>query len=285
MGWTNYHGHCNYCDGYAKMEAYILKAITDKMPVIGFSSHAPVPFDCFWTMKEDLLPRYIQELSELKIKYKSDITILSSLEIDYLPEFGGFSSILADIKLDYKIGSIHFMGKFEGGDFWAIDGSYTEFKKGLVEIYNNDIVALVKHFFVLNREMIRNEEFDIIGHIDKIKMHNIDGILFDETAEWYQNEVDETLDLIASKGVIVEINTKSFERNGLLFPGVNMFTKLKEKDIDITINSDSHYPDKQQCGYSFVAKKLKEAGFEYLKEFKSGMWMDIKFDKEGLLWE
>ncbi len=285
MGWTNYHGHCNYCDGHGKMEEYIQYAIKNKMPVIGFSSHAPVPFDCFWTMKEKNLSLYLQELDALKKKYSRDIAVLCSLEMDYIPEIGGFNPILNEVNLDYKIGSIHFMGQFNDGEYWAIDGSFEEFKKGLNEIFRGDIELLVKRFYQLNREMIEKQNFEIIGHLDKIKMHNIVEPLFDEHAPWYRQEINTTLDLIAEKNIIVEINTKSYEANGLLFPGVDLFPLLKQRNIPVTINSDSHYPEKQQCGFTYVAEELYQAGYRYLREYKDGQWIDLSFNKNGLIWD
>ncbi|MCW3804864.1 histidinol-phosphatase [Plebeiibacterium marinum] len=283
MMWTNYHAHCNYCDGYGKMEEFVLQAIKDKMPVIGFSSHAPVPFDCFWTMKMEKLPEYIAEIELLKKKYSGEIQIHTSLELDYLFALEGFNKeVLDQVDLDYKIGSVHFVELFQNGKIWGIDDV---FENGFQNIFKGDIKKLVKRFYQLTREMIIKEEFDIIGHFDKIKMHNINKAFFDESEDWYIDEVKSVLKLVAEKEVIVEINTKSYEKNGLLFPGVELFPLLKEYDIPLTVNSDAHYPDKQMASYSIVAKELLKVGYTQLKEFKDGKWRDIEFNEEGLLWK
>ncbi|WP_066627358.1 histidinol-phosphatase [Labilibacter marinus] len=285
MGWTNYHGHCKYCDGHGEIETYILQAIENKMPAIGISSHAPVPFDCFWTMKQENLHQYLSDIGCLEEKYGSGIDVLTSLEIDYIPDVTGPDfPFLKDIKLDYKIGSIHFVDQFQDGEHWAIDGSFDEFKKGLDEIFNGDIKTVVQRFYHLNREMLKTQKFDIIGHFDKIKMHNATEPLFDENEEWYKQELNETLDCIKENNVIVEINTKSFERNGLLFPGVELFSIMLEKGIDITINSDAHYPEKLQVGYEYVADELIKAGYKTLKEYKNKTWVNVPFTKDGLQW-
>ncbi len=285
MSWTNYHGHCNYCDGHGKMEEYIVKAIEYKMPVIGISSHAPVPFDCFWTMKEDQLQNYDNEVRQLQEKYKDQITVLKSLEIDYLPNYGGFNkAVLDNIELDYRIGSIHFIDRFKNGDSWGIDGSLEEFKKGVKEIFNNDIQHTVKRFYELTRGLIQNQKFDILGHFDKIKMHNVVEPLFDESEDWYVNEVESVLSLVAEKGIIVEINTKAFEKNGLLFPGPALFPLLKKFNIPITINSDAHFPEKLESSYGEVAQLLLDAGFTSLREYKNGIWCNVAFNKNGIQW-
>ncbi len=285
MTWTNYHGHSNYCDGHGNIEEYILKAIEYKMPVIGISSHAPVPFNCFWTMKKDRLKEYDKEVQDLKEKYNDKITVLKALELDYLPAYGGFNkSVLDNIQLDYRIGSIHFIDRFKNGESWGIDGSFDEFKQGLKEIFNNDIKAVVKRFYELTKEMITTQQFEILGHFDKIKMHNVTEQLFDESDEWYIEEIESVLRLVAERDIIVEINTKSYEKNGLLFPGPEIFPLLRKYNIPITINSDAHYPEKLEASYLEVAHFLLDAGMTHLKEYKLGKWCDVEFNKEGLIW-
>jgi len=51
---------------------------------LGFSSHAPIPFDCAWTMKKQALEPYIFEINELK-KSNPQIEIYAGLEVDYIP--------------------------------------------------------------------------------------------------------------------------------------------------------------------------------------------------------
>lgn len=285
MSWTNYHGHCNYCDGHAQMEEYIIAAIEKNMRTIAFSSHAPVPFDCFWTMKREELTNYLTDIEKYRIKYKSQINILSSLEIDYIPDLTGANApLLKDLKLDFKIGSIHFVDNFKGGQPWNIDGSFVDFMKGINNVFQGNVKNAVKRFWQLNREMVLTQGIDIVGHLDKIKMHNIPEPLFDEKADWYLHEVEETLDVLKKKEVIVEINTKSFERNGLLFPGEELFELMHNKGVSVTINSDAHYPDKLTTGFEFVAEALLKAGYNTLKEYSNGKWIDVPFNKNGISW-
>ncbi len=283
MSWINYHGHSNYCDGHGRIEEYIQSAIDLHMPAIGISSHAPVPFDCFWTMKEKDLSLYLKELEDLKVKYKDKIDVYKSLEVDYIPGVAGPSIVKEkELPLDYLIGSIHFVDSFKDGTPWGIDGNFDDFDAGLQQIFYGDIKTAVQQFYFLTREMIKQGGFDIIGHMDKIKMHNVTEVLFNENEDWYQQELDETLDLIAKNNIIVEINTKSFKKNGLLFPGKEYFSILKSKGIGITINSDAHYPADLQSNFSFVANELLNVGFSTVKEFMYGEWIDVSFHSNGL---
>ena len=105
MAWTNYHGHCEYCDGQGKIEDYIQKACELNMEAIGISSHAPVPFPTEWTMPAYKLDDYLKELSTLKEKYKGQINVYKSLEVDYMPGLASPThETILNAKLDYTVG-------------------------------------------------------------------------------------------------------------------------------------------------------------------------------------
>ncbi|NPA37901.1 MAG: histidinol-phosphatase [Chlorobi bacterium] len=276
MRWRNYHGHCDYCDGRASMEDFIKAAIEFDMAAIGISSHAPVPFDTSWTMPGDKLDDYLNELKLLKRKYSDKIEVLSSLEADYIPGITGpGSERIKSLGLDYVIGSVHFMGQLQNGEYWAIDGSLEEFRKGLDEIFNGDIKSTVREYYRLQREMIEVSAPDIIGHMDKIKMHNHKFGFFDDNEKWYREEIEHTLEVIKENGVIVEINTKALNRNGMLFPGRKYFKRLSELDIPVTINSDAHDPFTLTNGFVETLEMLKDAGFSHLTEFVDGKWVPV----------
>lgn len=283
MGWTNYHGHSKYCDGHGEIRLYIEQALDFGMPILGVSSHAPVPFDCFWTMKRENLEKYNQELIRLQAEYKDRIRLLRSLEVDYIPnQIGPDTNYIQALNLDYIIGSIHFINQLNEGIYWAIDGSFEEFQQGLKEIFNGDIKAVVQEFYRLNREMIETQSFHILGHFDKIKMHNVVEVLFDENAEWYKSEVLETLKSAVNNDIIVEINTKSLKRNGLLFPGKEWFKVMHSMGVKVTINSDAHFADKLVEGFEEVANALLESGYTELFEYVDGSWQAVSFSETGI---
>ncbi len=284
MGWTNYHGHCNYCDGHDEIEAYVKKAIDLKMDAIGISSHAPLSFPSEWNMPAYKLDDYFKEIDDLKEKYSGEIPVYKSLEVDYIPNL--MSPIHADIlkaNLDYTVGSVHFIGQMNDGTHWAVDAPADEFIKGLQETFNGDIKRAAIRYFELQREMLEIATPDIIGHLDKIKMHNKTFNLFDEDDQWYVDEVMKTLELCKEKNVIVEINTKAYYRDGHLFPGPEYFSALKRLNIPITINSDAHHPDRLLLGFDEVASLLIEAGFTHLTELVNGQWEQVEFSREGIL--
>ncbi len=276
MRWTNYHCHSTYCDGRGTIEEFILKAIEFDMSVLGFSSHAPVPFATKWNIAIGDIESYVAEIKHLKEKYKKDIEVLMALEVDYLP---GITSpgdaFIKNIGLDYIIGSVHFMGVLNDGTHWTMDGSLDDFMYGLKEIYGNDIKKLVGEYYKRERDMVKSSAPDIIAHMDKVKMQGKKGGLFDESESWYRDELRHTLEVIKEYGTIVEINTKLFPGRGYFIPGQEYFKWLKELDIPVVINSDAHDPHKLMVGFKEAVEMLKSAGIKYKQELINGEWIGV----------
>ena len=115
------HIHTPFCPhGSAdSFELYIEKAIANNFQSITFTEHAPLPHsfvdptpDKDSGMNEKHLPLYIQQLSELKQKYQSQIDIKIGLEVDYIVGFEeqtkAFLNEIGPL-LDDSILSVHFL--------------------------------------------------------------------------------------------------------------------------------------------------------------------------------
>lgn len=285
--WANYHGHSFYCDGQGNPEEYVLKAIDLGMNTIGISSHAPVPFSTDWNMHSDKLPLYLKELADLKTKYHHKIHLLSALEVDYIPGLAGPQhSRIPNTSLDYTVGSVHFVDAFPDGTPFSIDDATPKFVKGVDEVFGGDIRKIIKRYFNLQKEMLEKEPPRILGHPDKIRMHNRNRFFFDETSDWYVEEVRSTLKLAAEKNVIVEINTKYFETAEYTFPSSDHFKWMSQNNVPITLNSDAHKPENLLSGFTEVAEMLLYNGVEYLWQHdnSTGNFIPQKYDLDGVEW-
>jgi histidinol-phosphatase (PHP family) len=236
-------------------------------------------------MKAGKLPDYLWVLASLSEKYKSQITILRSLEVDYLPGImGPAHSKVPVAELDYVVGSVHFVDAYEDGRHWAFDESIDEFRLGIEEIFGGDCKKAVLRYFQLQQEMLQNQAPHIIGHMDKIKMHNHNNLFFDETASWYKQAVYDTLKLAAEKEVVVEINTKYYDRAGMFFPGPESLRWVVENKIPLTLCSDAHRPNRLLSGIKEGAAMLKAGGVNELWNFNEGRFEPMPFSQEGIVW-
>lgn len=279
--WTNYHSHSHYCDGVLSPEEQVKGAIAQGVKVFGFSSHCPVPFDNAWSMKQARLEEYLNETRTLKEKYSGSIELYQGLEIDYVPGLCTISQF--SNRLDYTVGSVHYVDLNWEGKPWEIDGSTEGFLKGLVEVHGGDIQGVIERYYALIREMVQTDCPDIVGHLDKIKMHNLRDSLFSETDNWYQEAVESTLDAIAQAGCVVEINTRGLYKRDLdSYPSEWILISMFEKGIPVMINSDSHAPDEITARFSDAATRLQRAGYRFLRIFIDKEWKDVPFDEQGL---
>jgi len=285
MSWTNYHSHSKYCDGKAEPADFIKAAINKGFLAFGYSSHAPVPFPSHWNMQLDKLQGYLYRINQLKAKYRDFIQIYTGLEIDYIDGHWGYAkSFLKDIPLDYRIGSVHYLDQFPDGSFFCFDGKPDGFFNAIALLYNNDFKKAIKKYYHHVRQMIELDKPDIIGHLDKIKMHNLIRIYFNEEEDWYIREVEDTLETIAASKCIVEVNTRGLYRHDptLLYPSRWILERMSEKNIPVMINSDAHHPSEIDAGYEYAATVLQEIGWKTVKALLNSKWCDVPFNKEGL---
>ena len=286
MSWVNYHSHCIFCDGSDQPEKYIQMALGKGFPAYGFSSHAPLPFHTVWSIPEERFEDYIREINRIKQKYSDKIQVYVGLEADFIPGLTGIRKLFSyGTEMDYMIGSVHFIDSFVNGDPWSFDGSAELFKQGFQQIYHNNGRKMITRYYELVRQMITEDAPDIIGHLDKIKMHNHLFSYLDESDKWYKNEVEETLKLIKEKDIIVEINTRGYYKNNrkeLLYPGEWILEKLYQNNIKVMINADTHHPDEVDSGFSYAAEILKKSGFKFIWALIDGKWSAYQFNSEGI---
>lgn len=288
MTWTNYHNHCKYCDGVLEIEDHVENAIKSGVKSLGFSSHMPVPFSNHWSMKYENLHTYLQEVDNAIKKYADKIEIYKSLEVDYIPgSLGPSQSMITEAGLDYTIGSVHFVGAYEDGMPWEIDGPHHTFQKGLSEIYKNDIRHVVEKYFAITIQMLEEEAPDILGHVDKIKMHNTSQFYFDEQEAWYKKAIMEVFEVAKSAGVIVEINTRGLykKKSAEAYPGKEGIKALRDLNVPLCLNSDAHHPKEITGFYSETADLLLGLGIKELMVLRQNEWTSLPFTKEGICWE
>jgi histidinol-phosphatase (PHP family) len=285
MSWTNYHSHSNFCDGKYKPAAYIAEAITQDFLAYGFSSHAPLPFDTPWSMKQRDISGYFMEIARLKKSHQDKIQIYYGLEVDFIPgTMGPRNTFIRDLGLDYIIGSVHFVDTYLNGRNWEIDGTPTAFMRGLRHIFNGDIRKAVTRYFELTRQMLTEECPDVLGHLDKIKIQNTAHPFFDEKEDWYQEEMMKMLQTIAQSGVILEVNTRGLYKNRAsdLYPSKWVLAHAHELNIPVTINSDAHHPREIAGQFTYAANVLREVGYESVHILLDSKWQPCGFDTQGL---
>lgn len=279
LKYYNFHTHTNFCDGTDEPEKYVISAISKNIAALGFSGHAPLPFDNTWSTRQDRMEEYFAALDYLKNKYKQQITIFRALEIDYTPGITkSFNEYRKLYKLDYTIGSVHLVNNSSNpGNLWFIDGADKKYIQGLSEIFNDNIEQAVTCYYRQIQEMLITQKPDIIGHLDKVKMNNKNRF-FSEDEKWYKDLVNQTLKCISlhskPQNPIVEVNTRGIykKRTDSLFPSQHILEQCYILKIPITLNSDAHSPDELTNYFPEAVQILKDIGFKGIHILNNGKW-------------
>jgi histidinol-phosphatase (PHP family) len=131
--------------------------------------------------------------------------------------------------------------------------------------------------------MVTRDPPDIVGHLDKIKIHNTPDPLFEESETWYRDEIDRTLATIRDAKIIVEVNTRGLykKRSPTTYPSPWILERMCESKIPITLNSDAHHPDDLTREFEPTARLLKDIGFKNLSILKNGIWEPVPFQSYG----
>lgn len=275
MNLTNYHSHSTFCDGHASLEQFVEAALAANFSSYGFSSHAPLPYHTRWNMDATNMQAYLAEANRLKQKYAGQIELYVGLEIDYLTiDYNPAIDYFQNLPLDYRIGSIHTVAD-ENAILYEIDCKPQQFKNIVDNAFWGNVRRVTELYLDRLQSMIVGGGFDIVGHADK--MHALSDMIEPglSTEKWYLNRIDEILQLIATKNVIVEINTKKYLETGLFFPDVSLWDALLSLGIRVMVNSDAHYTEKINNGRVEALQKLKEVGFKSVVEIHNSKMVDV----------
>jgi histidinol-phosphatase (PHP family) len=277
----NYHSHSTCCDGKSSLEEMALSAIDKGLKYFGFSAHAPVPFDNHFALPQKDIQYYINETHRLKDKYKDKIKLFTSMEFDFITDIMENNREQAkEYGLDYFISSVHEVKEHnKSKDMWFIDGHDPKiYDDGLREIFDNDIQRAVTRFYVQEQEMIIKNRPDVIGHFDKVRMHNKNRFFTDDDP-WYEEIVRSTIDIMKKYDTICEINTRGLykKRSDDFYPDKKWIKVLFEKNIPITISTDCHNSDEVVMFFDEALNTVKQIGYKDICYFDNG-WKKMKID-------
>lgn len=274
---TNYHTHCYYCDGKGKPIDYVEEAIAKGFTALGFSSHSPYETSSCG-IKKNQVPKYIKEINDLKEKFKGKLDIYLGLEIEY---FEGFSNATDEyyksLPLEYCLSSLHSIYDKSEETWYAIDGPLDEFNHILTDLCGGLMENFARLFYGQTRDMIKLGNFNILGHMDLIKKHNRDGLIFDESAPWYQEEVFKTLDCLADRGIVLEVNTGGICRGYMdePYPSPWIIKEAHKRSIPMQLNADAHSPENVDFWYEKAREIMINAGYKEQMVLIDNKWVMV----------
>lgn len=281
----SYHTHTDFCDGRVKASVMAEAAFQAGYSILGFSSHAPLPFDAGWTMRWPRIGEYADEIRSLaSVWAPRGMTILLGLEIDYIEGLVSPRDEAYDIiSPDFRLGSVHFLRGFADDDF-TVDEGPEEFA-GHIAAAGGDASIVWKQYYANLAAMIETGGFDIIGHFDLVKKNNSGGRWFDEDSREYRETACAVVDRAAELGCIAEINTGGLARGktNTIYPSASILKRMREADLRVTIGDDAHAPAHLGAYQGAAIDAAKAAGYRslwYIDADRS--WKEIGIDEAGI---
>lgn len=241
------HNHttlCNHATG--NIEQYIKRAIELKIDIYGFSDHAPMNFEPEYRMDLSQMEKYETSVLNIKDRYKDKIDILLGYEVDYMSsKIYMEDKVLKNKNIDYLIGSVHFL------DRWGFDNP--EYIKGYK---TKDIDTIYIDYFKAIEDMVKTNYFDIVGHLDLIKVFNF------LPKKDIKSIAHNALKQIKKSNMVLEINSAGLRKPVKeQYPSRQLLELAFELDIPITFSSDAHSVSQIGYGYDEVKKIALDIGY------------------------
>ncbi len=259
---VDYHTHTERC-GHAtgSVDQYAGAAAGKGIREIGFADHAPMPDELRGglTMAAADLEPYFRDVERCRALFEGTIDVRLGLEVDY-PLFESFGKdYFSDPRIDFLIGSCHFI------DGWAFD--HPLYIDGYKE---RDIDEIYGSYFSILESLASSGLFDIVGHFDIVKKFG------HRPRTGCIPAVERIARILAAGDVAVEINTGGLRHPaGELYPSGEILRVLFDANVPVTLGSDAHSPE--QTGYMFALAldAVTGAGYRKISGFSRRRRYDI----------
>ncbi len=261
-GLADYHTHTTLC-GHAEgsPDDFIRAAMRAGLSEIGFSDHAPLPEGLREgiTMLPEQTEEYISIVDAARSRYGSFITVRTAMEVDF-PFHPSFDRrYLSDGRIDYLIGSCHFI------DGWGFDNP-----DNIHGFESRDIDRVYSDYFTILEKLVLSGAFNIIGHFDLVKKFG------HRPRSDFSNRIRRIARECAARDVAVEINTSGLRKPVReMYPSADILSILFDEGVPLSLGSDAHSADEVAHEFALAAQAARTAGYRRVSGFEKRRRYDI----------
>ena len=159
-------------------------------------------------------------------------------------------------KLDFVLGSVHFLGRG--------DQMFDSVPDGAEQFEGHDVDAIYADYFRRVREMAATGLVDCLAHLDLVKIHG------HRPGAEIGAIVSETLDFIRARNLAIELSTAGWRKPvNELYPSDRIVELAIEKGMPFTIASDAHSHAQLGDNYPRLAEKMAAFGIRQICIFEN----------------
>lgn len=277
---ANYHTHCSFCDGQVPPAEMAAAAARAGYRVLGFSSHAPLPWSTTWNMPAGRLDAYVAEVRRLTAFWRPrGLEVLLGLECDWIEGTASPADPALDrLGLDYRMGSVHYVC-LDGAEPFTVDEGPDEFAAHVRAV--GEARRVWQEYYRNLSALIAAGGFDILGHFDLVRRNNVDQRYFDEESRDYLDAALGAAALLEGKDIVVEINLGGVLRGKVAtpYPSVAVLRELRARRVPITFCSDAHAPAHLGVHLEDARQAARAAGYDGVAVLSGGRWTTVGIDE------
>lgn len=263
------HSHTFYSKhAVGSVDELVCASIAAGVTVLTITDHAPFMVDSDNRLLEVELEQYFTDIDNARLAYRGEITLLSGLELDYMPGTESYTrELLTGYPLDFAIGSIHYV---------------TLKHEPMVKVWELPKLAgdvFLRRYFDSLQGLLESGLFDAVGHADSL----LRGIPEAQFLRYFEP----LLGTLVHSSIAWELNASGLRKttldpmsgqqvNGLWsYPSCTLLEQLIELNIPFTIGSDAHDPRDAGAGIAELMQTLAPLGLQRLSYFRQRQRTDI----------
>lgn len=259
MRFADFHTHSTFSDGSNTREGMVLAAIDKGLYAIGFSDHAPMPFEDGYANRQNWLVDSISEVKRLRLLYGDKIKILAGLELDV-------NTDIDPAGLDYILEGNHFINV--GDKYVATDWGFELVQKGADDHFGGDLYKFFEHYYE-ELSHAGNRGPAIIAHFDVVSKQNEGNRYFDENDPRYLTAAITCIEELSKKNVLFEVNMGAVFRGYRTspYPALPFLKRMKELGCRVILSGDSHCTDALCHKFDEALEYIALAGYTEFEKY------------------
>ncbi|MFL6594202.1 MAG: histidinol-phosphatase HisJ family protein [Chthoniobacterales bacterium] len=179
-----------------------------------------------------------------------DVKIRAGIELDNDPVHSAAGRAWVETnwdKLDFVLGSVHFLG--------SPNEMFDSVPDGAKQFADREIDAIYSDYFTRVREVAASGLVDCLAHIDLVKIHG------HRPHRDVRALIDETLDFIKSRALAIELSTAGWRKPvNEMYPSASVVQLALAKGILFTTASDAHSHVQLGENYDRLAAEMRVSG-------------------------